>query len=150
MDRARDLESIIVAAHALTRVAALETRNEAPAAQWRTLAILRERGPLRIGELARLSRITQPGVTRLIGGMADAGLVAREPDPDDSRAVRVAATERGEQAYAAWRVQLVEALLPRFADLSDSEWQALRTSAELLTRRMADARPADGEESSER
>ncbi|WP_324011644.1 MarR family transcriptional regulator [Microbacterium sp. JZ37] len=150
MDRARDLESIIVAAHALTRVAALETRNEAPAAQWRTLAILRERGPLRIGELARLSRITQPGVTRLIGGMADAGLVAREPDPDDSRAVRVAATERGEQAYAAWRVQLVEALLPRFADLSDSEWQALRTSAELLTQRMADARPADGEESSAR
>lgn len=150
MDRARDLESIIVAAHALTRVAALETRNEAPAAQWRTLAILRERGPLRIGELARLSRITQPGVTRLIGGMADAGLVAREPDPDDSRAVRVAATERGEQAYATWRVQLVEALLPRFADLSDSEWRALRTSAELLTRRMADARPADGEESSER
>ncbi|MGX9347995.1 MarR family winged helix-turn-helix transcriptional regulator [Microbacterium sp. KNMS] len=150
MDRARDLESIIVAAHALTRVAALETRNEAPAAQWRTLAILRERGPLRIGELARLSRITQPGVTRLIGGMADAGLVAREPDPDDSRAVRVAATERGEQAYVAWRVQLVEALLPRFADLSDSEWQALRTSAELLTRRMADARPANGEESSAR
>ncbi|GLJ62313.1 hypothetical protein GCM10017576_24430 [Microbacterium barkeri] len=150
MDRARDLESIIVAAHALTRVAALETRNEAPAAQWRTLAILRERGPLRIGELARLSRITQPGVTRLIGGMADAGLVAREPDPDDSRAVRVAATERGEQAYAAWRVQLVEALLPRFADLSDSEWQALRTSAELLTQRMADARPANGEESSAR
>ncbi|WP_456285025.1 MarR family winged helix-turn-helix transcriptional regulator [Microbacterium sp. JZ101] len=148
MDRARDLESIIVAAHALTRVAALETRNEAPAAQWRTLAILRERGPLRIGELARLSRITQPGVTRLIGGMADAGLVARGPDPDDSRAVRVAATERGEQAYAAWRVQLVEALLPRFADLSDSEWQALRTSAELLTQRMADARPANGEESS--
>ncbi|WP_456285373.1 MarR family transcriptional regulator [Microbacterium sp. JZ70] len=150
MDRARDLESIIVAAHALTRVAALETRNEAPAAQWRTLAILRERGPLRIGELARLSRITQPGVTRLIGGMADAGLVAREPDPDDSRAVRVAATERGEQAYAAWRVQLVEALLPRFADLSDSQWQALRTSAELLTQRMADARPANGEESSAR
>lgn len=150
MDRARDLESIIVAAHALTRVAALETRNEAPAAQWRTLAILRERGPLRIGELARLSRITQPGVTRLIGTMAEAGLVEREPDPEDSRAVRVAATPRGDEAYAAWRVQLVEALLPRFADLSDSEWQALRTSAELLTRRMADARPADGEESSAR
>lgn len=150
MDRARDLESIIVAAHALTRVAALETRNEAPAAQWRTLAILRERGPLRIGELARLSRITQPGVTRLIGTMAEAGLVEREPDPEDSRAVRVAATPLGDEAYAAWRVQLVEALLPRFADLSDSEWQALRTSAELLTRRMADARPADGEESSAR
>jgi len=137
MDHARDLESIIVAAHALTRVAALETRNEAPAAQWRTLAILRDSGPLRIGELAQLSRITQPGTTRLIGTMAQAGLVERIGDPDDSRVVRVAATERGREAYAAWRVQLVDALLPRFADLDAGEWDAIRTTAELLTRRTA-------------
>ncbi|WOF21791.1 MarR family transcriptional regulator [Microbacterium betulae] len=135
MDHARDLESIIIAAHALTRVAALETRNEAPAAQWRTLAILRDHGPLRIGELARLSRVTQPGMTRLIGGMERAGLVGREPDPDDSRAVRVLATSRGNDAYAAWRVQLVDALLPRFSDLGTADWDAIRTTAALLDAR---------------
>ena len=80
MDHGADLEELIVAAHALTRVAALETRNEAPSAQWRTLSILRERGPLRIGELAHLSRVTQPGMTRLVGTMADAGLVSRTAD----------------------------------------------------------------------
>ena len=139
MNHARDLESIIVAAHALTRVAALETKNEAPAAQWRTLAILRDNGPLRIGELARLSRVTQPGMTRLIGGMERAGLVAREPDPEDSRAVRVVATEDGHTAYAAWRMQLTDALLPRFSDLGPSDWEAIRTTAALLDRRTGGA-----------
>ena len=70
MTHAEDIEEIVVAAHALTRIAALETRNEAPAAQWRTLSILQNEGPQRLGELATLSRVTQPGMTRLVGQLA--------------------------------------------------------------------------------
>lgn len=143
MDHAKDLERIILAAHALTRVAALETRNEAPAAQWRTLGLLRDRGALRIGELARLSRVTQPGMTRLIGTMTEAGLVERTADADDSRAVLVTATERGMEAYDAWRLQLVDALLPRFESLTEDEWSAIRTAARLLGERI-DAPAAEG------
>lgn len=153
MDHAADLERLIIAAHALTRIAALETRSEAPAAQWRTLALLRDNGPLRIGELARLSRVTQPGMTKLAGAMEQAGLVIREPDPDDSRAVRVIATPEGEAAYAGWRAQFVAALLPRFSDLGAADWDALRTAADLLSRRTTGEtpiRPAPGEEPSER
>lgn len=152
MDHATDLERIILAAHALTRVAALETRNEAPAAQWRTLGLLRERGALRIGELARLSRVTQPGMTRLIGAMSEAGLVERRADADDSRAVLVAATDRGSEAYDAWRVQLVDALLPRFDGLSSEEWTAIRTAARLLAERIdpAPAVTAAGEDGAAR
>ena len=142
VNHAADLEGIIVAAHALTRVAALETRSEAPAAQWRTLALLREHGPQRIGELARLSRVTQPGMTRLIGTMTEAGLVERTADADDSRAVRIAATARGRGAYEAWRRQIVQALLPRFGDLSADEWAAMRTVARVLGERTsADPHP---------
>lgn len=136
MTDAQDLADILVAAHALTRVAALETRNEAPAAQWRTLGILVTRGPMRIGDLAKQSRVTQPGITRLIGGMAEQGLVEREPDPDDTRAVRVALTERGRRAYFAWREQLAEALLPRFSELDEAQWQTLRSAARILTSRI--------------
>lgn len=144
MTNAQDIGDIIVAAHALTRVAALETRNEAPAAQWRTLGLLVDRGPLRIGDLARLSRVTQPGVTRLIGAMVEQGLVAREADPDDTRAVRVALTEDGRRAHFAWREQLAEALLPRFADLSDADWESLRSAARLLTARIGtDTQPKE-------
>lgn len=137
MTDAQDLADILVAAHALTRVAALETRNEAPAAQWRTLGILVSRGPMRIGDLAKQSRVTQPGITRLIGGMAEQGLVEREADPDDTRAVRVALTPRGRRAYFTWREQLAEALLPRFSELDAAQWQTLRSAARILTSRIA-------------
>src|SRR3954447_3704908 len=119
------IEQIVVAAHALTRIAALETRNEAPAAQWRTLSILQTEGPRRLGELATMSRVTQPGMTRLVGQLADAGLIARESDPADSRASIIQITDAGATALTAWRVQLRDALEPHFADLSDEDWVAL-------------------------
>jgi DNA-binding MarR family transcriptional regulator len=135
MSRSQDIERIVVAAHALTRLAALETRNEAPAAQWRTLSILRTEGALRIGELASASRVTQPGMTRLVGQLADAGLVERSSDPDDSRVTVVAATPAGLRALDAWLVQLRDALEPRFSDLDDEDWAALSRVADILTAR---------------
>lgn len=137
MSRAEDVEALIIAAHRLTRVAAFETNSRTPAAQWRTLAILREHGPQRLGDLARLSRVTQPGMTRLIGTMSELGLVERTGDPDDSRAVRIAATDRGLAAYAQWRAHLVDAMLPRFEGLGDEDWAAIRHAAALLNDRVA-------------
>ena len=131
-----DLETLIVAAHALTRVAALETANETPAAQWRTLTILRDNGALRIGELARLSRVTQPGMTRLVAQMADQGLVSRTADAADSRATVVQVTPLGLEALQTWLLQLTGALAPHFADLTALEWDALRTTARVLTRKL--------------
>lgn len=135
MQRSQDIERIVVAAHALTRLAALETRNEAPAAQWRTLSILRSEGPLRLGSLAAASRVTQPGMTRLVAQLADAGLVHRSSDPDDSRATVVAVTDAGLRALDAWLVQLRDALEPRFADLDDDDWAALSRVATILSER---------------
>jgi DNA-binding MarR family transcriptional regulator len=135
MTRSEDLQRLVVAAHALTRVAALETRNEAPAAQWRTLTLLRENGALRLGELAALSRVTQPGMTRLVGAMADAGLVERTADAADSRATVVRATAAGLDALEAWLAQLTAALTPHFADLDDDDWVALGRTAGILARK---------------
>lgn len=136
MTREEDLERIIFAAHALARVAALETGNDTPAAQWRTLNILTEqRRPMRLGELATSSRVTQPGMTRLVGAMAEAGLVVRESDPADSRVTLISITEAGSRALDAWRVQLGAALAPRFADLDETGWEAIRSSADILARK---------------
>ncbi|WP_051172578.1 MarR family winged helix-turn-helix transcriptional regulator [Microbacterium indicum] len=139
MTRSHDLESLIIGAHALTRTAAVDMQNETPSAQWRTLAILLERGPLRLGDLARLSRVTQPGMTRLVATMTEAGLLERAHDPDDQRAVIVAATDEGSAAYAAWRRELVAALLPRFSGLDDDDWRALGRAAEILREQLAEA-----------
>jgi DNA-binding MarR family transcriptional regulator len=80
MQHSDDILRLLIGAHALTRVAALDTRT-APSAQWRTLVLLRDNGPLRIGDLATLSRVTQPGMTRLVAQMADAGLWSGRATP---------------------------------------------------------------------
>ena len=131
----RDIETLIVAAHALTRVAALQTRSETPSTQWRTLTILRDHGPLRVGELARLSRVTQPGMTRLVGQMAELGLIERSTDAADSRVTVVTVTPLGLEALDTWLVQLTAALAPHFEDLTEPEWDALRTTAAVLSRK---------------
>ena len=135
MERSEDLQRLVIAAHALTRIAALETRNEAPAAQWRTLTLLRENGPLRLGELATRSRVSQPGMTRLVGVMAESGLVERVADAADSRATVVRATSAGVHALEAWLTQLTAALVPHFTDLDDDDWAALGRTAGILARK---------------
>ncbi|MFB7891437.1 MarR family winged helix-turn-helix transcriptional regulator [Microbacterium sp. NPDC056044] len=140
MTHDQDIETLIVAAHTLTRVAALETANETPSAQWRTLTILRDHGALRIGELARLSRVTQPGMTRLVGQMADQGLVAKRTDAADSRATVVEVAPLGLEALQTWMLQLTAALAPHFADLKPEEWDALRVTASVLTRTLDSTR----------
>jgi len=137
MTRAESIERIVVAAHALTRVAALATHNDAPSAQWRALSILEKEGPQRVGELARTSRITQPGVTRLVGHLEDTGLVRRDRDPEDSRVTVVTITDAGTAAIDEWRTQLGTALAPLFDDLDDEGWEALERASRILTSRTA-------------
>jgi DNA-binding MarR family transcriptional regulator len=133
--RQNDLERLLISVHALARIAASHTGSTAPQAQWRTLSLLENRGAMRLGELATASRVTQPGMTRLVGQMADAGLVERSGDPDDSRAVVVAPTEKGLAELAAWRTHLAEVLTPWFDDLDDDEWAALHKAASILESR---------------
>jgi len=137
MTRADDIERIVIAAHTLTRIAALSTQNDAPSAQWHALSLLQQQGPLRVGDLARLARTTQPGMTRLVGQLVEQSLVTRTPDPDDSRATVVTLTDAGSEALAAWKTQLGTALAPLFADLTDAEWAALEHASRILTDRAA-------------
>lgn len=136
MTRDDDLQRLLLAVHALTRIAALDTQNDAPAAQWRTLTLLRDHGPQRLGDLATLSRISQPGMTRLVHQMDAAGLVARAAHPGDSRVSVVAATDAGLKALERWYEQFRAALAPHVADLSADEWEAVGVAAAALSSRV--------------
>ncbi len=56
---------------------------------------------MRMSELQRLlhPRYSQPGFSRLVSRMETDGLVAREPDPDDGRAVQIVTTRAGRNRY---------------------------------------------------
>lgn len=142
MDYSADLLRLLLGAHALTRIASLETRNEAPAAQWRTLALLRDHGPQRLGDLATLSRVTQPGMTRLTTQMVEAGLISRAGDPTDSRASILSLTDAGAAALDEWLTLLADTLAPRFAHLDDEDRATLRRAADILAAVAAPAEPA--------
>lgn len=138
--------SLVLSAHALARIAAQDAGNEAPSAQWRSLSILEREGGMRLGSLASAARTTQPGMTRLVGALEQAGLVERSPDPADSRATLVAATAAGLRALTDWRAEFQDTLAPRFADLSDADWSALRRAAEVLAARAQSGAPAQAHE----
>lgn len=131
------LESLLVSTGRLTRLAAQATGSTTPSAIWRTLGILEAEGPMRIGELAAASRVTQPGMTRVLGTMVDEELVSRVADVEDSRARLIAITPKGRGAFAAWRHELSEALEPWFGGLTVDEWQTLAHATHLLEQRIA-------------
>jgi DNA-binding MarR family transcriptional regulator len=56
-----------------------------------------EQGPLRPGDLAGEVRLDASTVSRHLQALERLGMVARERDPDDGRAFRVAATDLGSE-----------------------------------------------------
>lgn len=77
-------------------------RRATPATEWNSVALsalanVVQNGPKRVTDLVSAERITQPGMTALVGRLAAAGLVTRGPDPDDGRATLVSATPVGQQ-----------------------------------------------------
>lgn len=126
---------MVLSVNALGRIAAQEARNDAPSAQWRVLSILEAGDTQRVGALALAARTTQPGMTRLLGDLERASLIERSTDPEDSRATLVSITEEGGRTLRAWRADFRAVLAPRFAALSDDDWQALTRAAEILHER---------------
>jgi DNA-binding MarR family transcriptional regulator len=103
------------------------------------------RGPLRVTALVAQERITQPGMTSVIGRLADAGYVERHPDPADGRATLVTITPEGRAYIRGLHKQRADALAAHVRELSPDDQRALvaaRAALEALA-----ARPITTEES---
>lgn len=122
----------------LTRLAARATGSSESPAVWRTLSVLNSGGPMRLGELAELSRVAQPTATKLVSNLTECGWVNRLADSDDARASQIAVTTAGVDALIAWRDELAGAMLPLFADLHADDVAVLRRAVEIIGQR-ADA-----------
>ncbi|CAG6399341.1 MarR family transcriptional regulator [Streptomyces cocklensis] len=74
--------------------------------------------PYGMGELVDMLGLAKSSLTGLVDRTAQRGLVRREPDPEDRRAVRVALTDEGSEVVEAFyaetcrRVELLPASLP--------------------------------------
>ncbi|MFT3898652.1 MAG: MarR family transcriptional regulator [Gordonia sp. (in: high G+C Gram-positive bacteria)] len=121
---------------AITRLY-LALRRRAPvaelsAAQASALSSLLFHGPQRMGALAEHEGIRMPTATALVDGMIKLGLVQRQPDPDDRRAVIVTLTAKGRAEVESVRRRRDDALADALAQLTDEQRQALAAAGDAL------------------
>ncbi|TFC43173.1 MarR family transcriptional regulator [Cryobacterium sp. TMT1-21] len=136
------LGDLITVNHRVTRLAAQAANGTESPAVWRTLSVLRQTGPIRLGELAVRSRVSQPTATKLVSHLAERGWAERLADPLDARAARTRVTASGEAALAAWRTELATALLPLFSDLPAADVEVLERAIAILRERVDAGEPA--------
>ncbi|MEP9393290.1 MarR family transcriptional regulator [Gordonia sp. VNQ95] len=121
---------------AVTRLYLMMRRHtpipEYTAAQASGMATLLDHGPMRMGEFADRESIRMPTATSLIDGLIRDGLVQRERDPADRRAVLVSVTDHGHAVLDRVRAQRDDALAVAIAALSDDDRAALAAAAPAL------------------
>lgn len=91
-------------------------------------------GPLTIGALAAAEQVRPPTMTRIVAALERDGLVRRETDPADGRAVRVRATPRGDRLLAEGRARRVGTLARALERLTAKETAALHVAVAALER----------------
>lgn len=91
--------------------------------------------PVRLADLARAVGISQGTASTLVDALVRDGLVVRNVDDVDRRAIRLATTSAGAKQARAWLDDYVRAAEQIFASLDSAEQ---RTLAALLNR-LADA-----------
>jgi DNA-binding MarR family transcriptional regulator len=73
-------------------------------------------------------------MTRLVAALVDAGLVVREPDPEDRRVAWVSTTAEGSRLIQRSRSRKDAYLAKRLRDLTPRELEVLGEAAEILER----------------
>ena len=136
------LSELVNSTQRLTRIAVSETGDSTSPATWRTLNALQAESPLRLGELASRTRVTQPTMTGLVASLAKSGWVERVPDPSDARALLIDITASGTAAINEWRAKAGAAMEPYFDELSDDELETLERAVDILVTRTAMAEPS--------
>jgi DNA-binding MarR family transcriptional regulator len=98
------------------------------------LSVLRRlsEGACRVTELAAGEAVAQPSMTALVGRLEARGLLRREPDASDGRAVRVVLTEEGDALLRAVRAARTAVLRDRLRRLAPAEREALATALPAL------------------
>jgi DNA-binding MarR family transcriptional regulator len=126
------------AKHALAHASATAfARHGVYEGQQYVLRTLWRKDGLSPGEVARRLGLATPTITRAATRMEAAGLLRREPHPDDRRVVRLRLTDRGralEQVIDAEMSQLTDRAL---ASLTAAERDSLVSALELVRRNLS-------------
>ncbi|WP_159706533.1 MarR family winged helix-turn-helix transcriptional regulator [Arthrobacter sp. 18067] len=111
----------------------LDPEGDLTAAQLSLLSMISD-GGLRVGDIAKNLGIKVPSATEQIIKLERAGLVTRQPDPDDSRAVQVAITQDGTAAVEAANHRRNAMVAELLQDLSSEEIEHLAAALPVISK----------------
>jgi DNA-binding MarR family transcriptional regulator len=112
----------------------LSSQSELSLSAASTLARLQRSGALRLTDLAERERITQPSMTALVNRLESQGLVRRNADPTDGRAVLVEVTDAGRVALARRAEARVGTMAADLADLDEADQRTLVAALPAIDR----------------
>ena len=127
------------AIHLLRGVRPADRLSGLTPARLSALSVLVFGGPSPLGRLAAIEAVASPTMTRIVDGLCNLGLAERQPHPDSSRIVMIAATPAGHVLMrdAAGRrtdliVDALRQLKPEERDLVHGAAPVLQQLASLL------------------
>ena len=122
------------AIHLLRRLRREDDTSGLTAPRLSALSVVVFGGPLTLGALAAAEQVRPPTMTRIVAALEGAGLVAREADPADGRAVLIRATPAGRRLLEEGRTRRTSALTRQLADLPADDLATLERAADILDR----------------
>jgi len=122
------------AIHLVRRVREVDGAMGLTPARASALSVLVFGGARTLTELARAEQVTAATMSRLVSALEAEGLVRREPDPDDARAVRLHPTPPARRILERGRAKRTAYLDSLFADLTGHEREIVRRAAEIVDR----------------
>ena len=96
------------------------------------LSSVKNAGPLRPSDLARLENVAAPTMTRIVADLENRGLVEREPDPADGRSFLLRASTSGVEAVAQARLARTTRVLQLLSEQSDEQIDILAAALPAL------------------
>jgi DNA-binding MarR family transcriptional regulator len=89
------------------------------------LGLIAFRGPLGLTELAQLEGLNPTMLSRVVGRLTELGLIQRDPNPQDLRAIRVGATDAGRTLHEKVKLVRTETIASCLDQLPDKSAQII-------------------------
>ena len=106
------------------------------------LSVVVVAGTLSLGQLAQAEQVRAPSMSKVISALVRAGLVRRQVDARDRRAIRLEATPAGRALLMRGRARRVNRLARALADLSAGERAGVSRAVDSLRRMLERERGA--------
>ena len=111
---------------------------------FQTLGTLSAAGPQRPGDLAQLFGVAPTTLSSVVARLARRGLLDRQPDPEDGRAVRIALTPAGQEMADAIFRQDIRNMTAMLEVLDPEERETLLAMLDRIVARMTEREQSGG------